>query len=372
MTHNHEQLQRITTLRPYSEVLGWIRKTISETATMNVAPALAVGATYAADVVANEDYPSKAIALHDGWAVASELLTDASAYSPANLATMPYWVNAGQPIPPKADAVLPVDAVADVGGGVEVYSSATPGEGISLAGSDVAKGDLVCEAGRRVQQIDLAILRRLGIKSMAVRFPNIKIVPLSVSNADEDVIGPAIVEAARANGANTEIVYDIGVENLSNFDFDAAITIGQTGSGKNDRAVKSLTHAGTLAFHGVGLNPGQTAAIGSIAGRPVLMLPGRLDAAMAVFLAVGKELIEKLTGAKADERGTVLQLAKKVSSTIGLAEVVFVRRAGEEIVPLGSGVFPLQSLLRADGWILIPEGSEGVPAGANVEMKNLR
>jgi molybdopterin biosynthesis enzyme len=40
-------------------------------------------------------------------------------------------------------------------------------------------------------------------------------------------------------------------------------------------------------------------------------------------------------------------------------------------VPLASGYLPLQSLLRADGWILVPPDSEGYAPGSRVAVRPL-
>ena len=63
-----------------------------------------------------------------------------------------------------------------------------------------------------------------------------------------------------------------------------------------------------------------------------------------------------------------LPLARKVTSTVGLAEVVPVRRDGDQVEPLASKYLPLSSLTRADGWILVPAESEGYSAGAQVSV----
>ena len=55
-----------------------------------------------------------------------------------------------------------------------------------------------------------------------------------------------------------------------------------------------LAREGRLAVHGIALTPGETAALGFVGPRPVLMLPGRLDAALGVWLVVGRRILERL------------------------------------------------------------------------------
>jgi len=119
------------------------------------------------------------------------------------------------------------------------------------------------------------------------------------------------------------------------------------------------------------LTPGETAALGFAGAKPVLLLPGRLDAALAVWLTVGRRLLERLVGTlnRDHEPAETLALARKVASTVGLTELVPVRRNGGQVEPLASKYLPLSALARADGWILVPAESEGYSAGASVQVR---
>jgi molybdopterin biosynthesis enzyme len=132
--------------------------------------------------------------------------------------------------------------------------------------------------------------------------------------------------------------------------------------------VLTLARVGCIECHGLALLPGETTAFG-MAAKPVLILPGRFDAALAVFLTVGRRLIARLAGALEDESGIPLKLLRKIASQPGFAEFVALRREQEGITPLSSGPSTLAALARADGWILVPSESEGYPAGSMVEMR---
>ena len=152
---------------------------------------------------------------------------------------------------------------------------------------------------------------------------------------------------------------------------DAIVAIGGTGSGRNDASAQTLAGAGRLVVHGIALTPGETAALGFVGPRPVLLLPGRLDAALAVWLVVGRRILDRLSLANANEHepAETLTLARKIASTVGLAEVAPVRRNGGQAEPLAMKYLPLSSLARSDGWILVPADSEGYAAGAQVEVR---
>jgi molybdopterin molybdotransferase len=372
MTDVSDTLQRIKSLTPLAEILLRLDTLVQPVATQDVALNAATGAILAVDVVAPVDMPLHSTALHDGWAISSEAVIDASPYSPTILSSLPVWMDAGQPMPAGTDAILPADAVAAANGNVEVYASLAQKEGVLPARFDAAKETILFKAGKRLRAIDVAVLSTLAFDIIRIRAPRVTIISASAPRIETDTVAPVIADAVRARSGVPEIARLTELEAiLSKPDTDAIITIGGTGAGKNDKAVKLLESLGNVEFHGFGISPGQTAALGSVNGCPVLMLPGRLDAALAAFLVVGSRLMARLTGSK--ENGTVqpISLTRKVTSTIGLADIVFVRHVANGIEPLGSGIFPLQALMQADGWILIPSGSEGVAAGTKVEMRNL-
>ena len=131
----------------------------------------------------------------------------------------------------------------------------------------------------------------------------------------------------------------------------------------------ALAQAGRVEAHGIALAPGETAAFGFVGSRPVLLVPGRLDAALAVWLVLGRRLLARLTGSNDEEATSKMSLARKVASTLGLAELVPVRIRGGAVEPIGSGYVPLSGLAEADGWILVPADSEGYPPGAEVVIR---
>lgn len=365
-------LQRITVLTPLADILSRLDALVSPIAVLAVAPEDALGATFAADFAAPADFPQHDCALSDGWAVAAERTADASSFAPVVLEPAPPWVNAGDPMPAGADAVLPPDAMEVIDGKAESSLPATQGDGVLPACGHVSKGAVLRRAGERVRQLDVAVIRSLAVETISVRAPRVRIHSVSVPQGRGDNIAPMITNAVRVAGGRPEIVSATTLEMmLSKPECDLLIVIGGTGFGKNDTTVKSAARLAKVEFHGFGILPGQTAALGVVDKCPLLMLPGRLDSALAAFLLVGSKIVARLAASSEADPASPVLLSKKVTSTIGLAEVVFVRRVGKGIEPLGSGMFSLQALSQADGWIFIPAASEGIAAGTTVEMRSL-
>src|SRR5262249_47611181 len=134
-------------------------------------------------------------------------------------------------------------------------------------------------------------------------------------------------------------------------------------------SVRALAAAGRVEVHGVALTPGETAAFGSIGLRPALLVPGRLDAALAVWLTLGRRLLARLSARTEQPPGSTAVLTRKHASPLGLTEIVPVRVNGCQAEPIASGYWPLSAILRVNGWILVPADSEGYPAGAEVVLR---
>ena len=101
-------------------------------------------------------------------------------------------------------------------------------------------------------------------------------------------------------------------EALARDEADAVIAIGGTGGGRDDDSVRTLARLGRVEAHGIAVSPGETAAFGFAGERPVLLIPGRLDAALAVWLLIGRHLVAKLAGGSVDDAPAMLPLKRKV------------------------------------------------------------
>jgi molybdopterin molybdotransferase len=372
MAANTETLQLIARLTPLAEVLALIDDEIKPVTPRTLDVASAAGRTLATDASAPAR-PSSPIALADGWALAADLTLGASGYAPAMLTHMPSRVEAGQAMPPETDSVAPFDAVKTGAGGAEALVTVNPGDGMLPAGGDCDPTIPLRRAGERLRITDLAGLAAAGIARITVRAPRIRVLPLrgtAIIAAAARLVAADIERrggAARLDEPGRGLDVAIGADSA-----DCIVGIGGTGSGRNDTSVQVLARDARLAVHGIALAPGETAALGFAGRCPVLLLPGRLDAALAVWLTVGRRVLERLAAGRHNEPVDHLPLARKVASTVGLAELVPVRRSAgnpDQVEPLASRYLPLSSLTRADGWILVPAESEGYAAGTTVIVR---
>jgi molybdopterin biosynthesis enzyme len=360
MVAHSERVQRIARLTPLGDVLAQVETLAHPVAAQQMPVGRAFGLTLAADATAAVARPPAALAMRDGWAVRADDLTAAIAHGPVPLPQPPAWCEAGEPLPAGCDAVAPFEMMIFSGSIAEAIAPVTPGEGVLAAGADVAAGRVLRSAGTRLRRSDVAALHAAGIGEVSVRAPRLRIVATWA-----DPIVDAIVEMLA--GA----VADAGGIVTDDAPHDAEVVVGGTGSGKRDASVRTLARTGTVAVHGIAIAPGETAALGRVDDRPVLLVPGRLDAALAVWLTVGRALLARLSGGRVEAAEVEAALSRKITSRLGLAEVVLVRRDGDMAVPLASEYLSLAALANADGWLLIPADSEGHPAGTRVTVRAL-
>jgi molybdopterin biosynthesis enzyme len=365
--------QRIARLTPLRSVLALVETRVGVVKPRDRVLTAALGRTLAEDVVASER-PQRPIALRDGFAVEAAALADAGSYAPVPFASLPRRVDVGEPMPSGTDTVAPFDVVTLRGDRAEAVAPVLPGEGMLAAGADIAPQAPLRRRGERLRAIDLAIMATAGILHMMVREPRVRIVCGSAT--DTPLIDAAIAFLGHAVAEAGGAVFDARGEvkrlddALTDDQADAVIAVGGTGSGRRDGSVQALARCGRVEVHGIAVSPGETAAFGFVGERPMLLVPGRLDAALSIWCLIARHLVARLAGGSIEDAPTILPLKRKATSTIGLTELIPVRRDAGMVEPLASGYLSLESMARSDGWIVIPADSEGYQAGTRVAVSS--
>jgi molybdopterin molybdotransferase len=372
MLTEFETPQRIVRLTPLDDVLARINALVKPVAARSTAElTAALGRTLADDIVIEAPIPPAALALRDGWALKSDLTTDAGPYAPAPIPAA-IRIDTGEPLPSDADAVAAFDAVAMRNGEAQALSPVAPGEGVLPAGADAARGATLIPAGRRLSRLHVALLATVGIRSARIREPRLT---LARARARPDGMIDAAVECiahAIRCGGGLAVISDRNEaleQALTQSDVDAVVVVGGTGYGRNDSAVTTLASVGEVEVHGIGLIPGETAALGTVATRPVLMLPGRVDAALAAWHMLGRAMLARLAENTEPPCLRAAKLTRKISSSAGLAELIPVRCEGSLATPIASAYVPIAALAQANGWIFITSGSEGFQAHSEVMIR---
>ncbi|KAB1070833.1 molybdopterin-binding protein [Methylobacterium planeticum] len=375
-------------LMPLDEALARLRDGLAPVTPCILPLAEAVGRIAAATVTAAGPLPRGRSSLRDGWAAVAAEITGASPYAPVPLPRAPAWIEAGEALPPGHDTVLPAEAIAAAGPGAEAVSDAPAGDGTRPAGGDLAAGQELIGAGARVTALRALALAEAGLDTVAVRVPRVALVLTGAGRrAGPEARGAALAALVGRAGGRVASVADAAggvadwADALAAAEADAILVVGGTGFGRADHAADALAAAGRLDGHGLALRPGETAGFGRIGATPVLLLPGRPEAMLAAFLALARPLLAVLAGAR-PEPARRATLRRKVTSGIGLSEIVFVAGTEEgapldaatpdvltpDVLPLGGAELALGRLLLARGAILVPPEREGYSEGTPVAI----
>jgi molybdopterin biosynthesis enzyme len=327
----------------------------------------------AAEMPPLEAQPPRDIAAVDGYAFRARDLVGASSYSPLPLTAAPTWVEAGEAVPDGYDCVLDSDSV-DVSGPMpQVLAEAIPGQGLRRAGGDIAAGSRIVEAGRRVLSRNLLIARAAGIARLKVRRPRLRIVNIAGGAVTADLIAESARTASAEISAGTAAGRD-AVSIAAALDAracDLLLVVGGSGVGHTDATVTALGMCGEVLAHGIALQPGRTSAVGRVGTTPVVVLPGAPDQAFAAWWTLALPALDRLSGRR-PRRTLNLPLARKIASSVGIAEIVLLERKQGAWITLAAGELSLDAIARADAWLAVPGGSEGFAAGAPVDAYMLR
>lgn len=376
----------------------------------------ALGCVLAEDVVAGEDLPPFANSAMDGFALRSEDVRAADEDSPVGLrlvgevfagsAKLPrvepgttVRIMTGGPLPPGADAVVPVERTETSGETVRIQLAPPERGFVREAGEDVRAGAIVLERGRAVDPGAVGMLASVGCHQVLVHpKPKVSV----VSTGDELVdpgepLGPGqirdsnswlLVAQARAAGAEAfrcgRLQDDPDAMRrgfaLAAAEGDFVLTSGGVSVGDRDYTKRVLAELGDVTSWRVAMQPGMPQAFGFAAGTPLFGLPGNPVSCFVVFEVLVRPALRRLAGMPDDrlDRPRVLaRLAEPVRSPAGRVSFLRVRLdAGDDALSAvltgaqGSGV--LSSVVAADGLAVIPADQTQLPAGAEVSVILLR
>ncbi len=360
-------------LTPLDAALAALLDRVQPVAPVALPLAEALGCVAAA-MPPSRAYPPRDIAASDGFAFQSRDLVGASSYSPLPLTRPPVWVEAGDPMPDQCDCVVDADLVDQTGPIPQVLADAIPGQGVRRIGGDIAGDRSAVVAGTRIDPLDLLIARAAGLDRLSVRRPRLRVVNVPAASGDaltaalisESAAGVSVIriEAKGRDAAAIAGALDPG-------GCDLLITIGGSGIGRTDAAIMALAERGEVIAHGIALQPGRTSAVGQIEGIPVIALPGAPDQALAAWWTLALPVLDRLSG-RLQRRKLTLPLARKIASSVGIAEIVLLDKAEGAWLPLAVGDIALQTVARADAWLVVSGGNEGFAAGTPVDAYMLR
>jgi molybdopterin molybdotransferase len=152
---------------------------------------------------------------------------------------------------------------------------------------------------------------------------------------------------------------------------DVVLVSGGSSVGQEDHAPRLLADHGELAIHGIAMRPSSPAGMGVLDRHLVFLLPGNPVSCLCAYDFFAGRAIRTAAGLglKLPYRRVTLPLRRKLVSVVGRLDYarVSIQQGGVEPIAI-SGASVLSSTIRASGFVVIPEDSEGYPAHAAVEV----
>ena len=292
------------------------------------------GLVLAQDVVAPWPLPSVDNSSMDGYAVHAADVAAASESSPASLpvvgdlaagasSTEPVSagtcvrIMTGAPMPPGADAVVPVELTDGGTEHVVIRGAVARGAYVRRAGDDVPSGATVARAGDVLTERNIAVIASVGAGVVSVvRRPKL----IVISTGDElvdageplehgqivDSNGVMLTALALAAGANAlraprsrddAIEFQALVEAAVEL-ADVVVTSGGVSMGAYDTVKAVLSQTGDVEFVKVAQQPGMPQGTGRLGSRrvPIVTLPGNPVSSFVSFEVYVRPLVRRLLG----------------------------------------------------------------------------
>jgi putative molybdopterin biosynthesis protein len=373
----------------------------------------ALGCALTEDVVAPIDVPPFDRSNVDGFAVRSSDLASASEVSPVRLmlndeviacgvaparpvlSGTATSIATGGPLPRGADAVVMVEHTQPSGGrAIEIRRAASPGQFVSYAGSDIARGEALLRAGTIVGSREIGICAACGIAQVAVaRKPRVTV----ISTGDElvqpgealrpaaiyDINGAIVTAAVNENGGEAaflgavpddEVLLEAAMRKAL-AQSDMLVVSGGTSKGAGDvshRIIARLGKPGIIA-HGVALKPGKPLCLAVCDGKPVIILPGFPTSAMFTFHDMIVPVLRRMAGLPPrPDAKVVAKVPVRIASELGRTEFVMVSLVegsdGLIAYPTGKGSGAITSFAQADGFLKVDALADQMPAGTRAEV----
>src|SRR6516165_660193 len=171
---------------------------------------------------------------------------------------------------------------------IDVRRAVAPGQFISYAGSDIARGEIVLRRNTRLSSREIGMLAACGLAEVeVVRRPRVAV----LSTGDElaapgDALGPArvydsngaIIAAAVAEAGGEAVPFGAFPDDEAALEHamraalaacDLVVLSGGTSKGAGDLSHRIVSKLGNILVHGVALKPGKPLCLAVIGGKPV-------------------------------------------------------------------------------------------------------
>ena len=332
----------------------------------------------------------------DGVAVISVRTHGASDACPLTLEQDDDYVvvDTGDPIKPPFDAVIMAEDIQEGidGKTVLIRSAAAAWQHVRPVGEDIVQGEMILPGRQKIRPIDIGVLLSGGITRIsALKRPEVAIFPTGAEMIEpgEEITAGSIIESnSRMLEALTRQYGGIPTRFPTIPDdcelikeqlwqaaerFDMVLICAGTSAGREDYTVHVLRELGEVLVHGVAMKPGKPVILAMLNDKPVVGIPGYPVSAYLAFENFAAPVIAALSGyTQAGAPVVRATLTRRLVSSLKYREYVRVKigKIADRLVasPLARGAGAAMSLMRADGFCVIGQDSEGVEAGTEVDV----
>jgi putative molybdopterin biosynthesis protein len=359
----------------------------------------ALGRITAEPVFARLSSPFYNAAAMDGIGVCFQDTIGASEATPVRLSLHQQfeWVNTGNVLPDKFDAVIMVEDVQPIDDNtIEIIAPVTPWKHVRTIGEDIVTTELILPDGHRIRPIDLGALLATGLTEIKVqKMPAVLVIPTgselvqpgeplqpgNIIEFNSRVLAGYLFEwglQAERSPIVTDKPAALKKAIIDAVDrYDLVIVNAGASAGSRDHTAGVIEELGDIVLHGVNIKPGKPVILGIVKGKPVIGLPGYTISAVITLNLFVRNLADTLLGMQSPPAKTLkATLARPLSSKLGVEEFIRVKlgQVGDTMMatPAGRGAGAVMSLVQADGFLRVPAHSEGIGPGEKVKIELLR
>jgi molybdopterin molybdotransferase len=348
-------------------------------------------------VMAPGDVPPFANSSMDGFAVRAadtpgELLLDgevaAGASSlPTVTAGRTVRIMTGAPMPPGADAVVPIEDATEDGGRVAI-PGVVVGRFVRAAGHDTRAGEVVALPPEPMTPSVIAVVASLGVPEVAVRArprvavlstgdelvePGRQLQPGQIHDANSVALAAAVREAGGEPvplprvGDDPEAIEEAIGQAVARADL--LVVSGGVSVGRHDHVRDVIERLGSLELWRIAVQPGKPLAFGRIGEVPVVGLPGNPVSALVTFELFVRPLLRAMLGLSGDGRQRVrVRVAERLAKDPerrAYLRVLVSAEDGRYVATSAGGQASsqLRPLAAANALLVVPEGLEATVPG---------
>ena len=309
-------------------------------------------------------------------------------------------VSTGEVLPRLGNTVIPLEYTKfdSKNNTIIIQKGLAKGSFISFKGSEIARNDLLLNAGNVLRIQDLALASTLGIRKLKVfKKPRVAIIPTGseLTNDINDTKRGKILNTNSTVISNLietsgGIPLDLGItpDNIHKIknkiraalsESDIILTTGGSSVGVRDLVAESINDIGKpgILVHGIKLDRGRVTGLAALHSKPVIILPGPIQGAVNAFIVFAQPLIRIMLGLQPYIKPFISakltkdwNARKKYQNFTKIVYVKMSRSVSGEIYasPITGETTDITVLTESNGFILVSENSTILKKGQKVKI----